>query len=50
MSVRAVLSTNRLLENIGRAHQTVQRIDVMEIMNDIHIVAGATPPVRSGGC
>src|SRR5215211_846462 len=27
----AVCSTNRLIENIGRGHQTVQRIDIMEI-------------------
>src|SRR5882724_1914804 len=46
----AVRSTNRLIDNIGCAYQTVQRIDVMEIMNDIHIRAGSTPPARSGGC
>ena len=34
----AVRSTNRLIENVGRGHQTVQRIVVTNIMNTIHVL------------
>jgi hypothetical protein len=37
----AVRSTNRLIDNIGCGYQTVQRIDIMEIMNYSHDEPGS---------
>jgi hypothetical protein len=40
---------NHLIDHIGCSYQTVQRIDTIDIMNDIHILAESTPPAHSEG-